>query len=79
MKNTRKRRSTGPQINSVGSGRYCYVRYGVSGQQTVFRFRTQREAQAAMAKGTELDHVVGSPPFLVQAIQRAALLARQKN
>ncbi len=60
----------------IGQGKYTYVRATMDGRGAIFRFETALEAQAAMEKGAELDHIIGAPPHLVLEVQKAARLAR---
>jgi hypothetical protein len=81
MKKRKKRR---PKqflgVREIGRGKFCYVRQSLGGgRATIFRFATQREADAAIRKGIALDHIGGSPPELVAAIRHAAEMARRPN
>jgi hypothetical protein len=64
-------------IHELGQGEFCYVRQSlVEPLVVVFRFESQAEVDAAMECGMALDHVQGTPPHLVEAIQAAARRAR---
>lgn len=66
----------GLAYEELGEGPYCYIRGSVfDGSALVLRFQTRVEADAAMRKGMELDHITGVPPELIAALFEAARAA----